>query len=248
MAKLWEIVPNADDLLAFDPEELGGVLLQVIPGLVQNGMFQAADFDSLLFSHEPRYLPIKRKEIGQAISEAIGWLKASVLVVNAPSPNDTFLVLTRRGRSLIETDAYSQYRQASLLPKQLLHPVLAGKVRHAFLGGEWDTAVFQAFKEVEVSVRQAAGLSNSDLGVNLMAKAFNPDNGPLVDQSQERGERVALMELFRGSIGSYKNPHSHRNIGIDAEQAVEMIMLASHLLRIVDARRVSLEQQIAQRG
>ncbi|HET9598099.1 MAG TPA: TIGR02391 family protein, partial [Anaeromyxobacteraceae bacterium] len=59
-----------------------------------------------------------------------------------------------------------------------------------------------------VSVRKAAGLAATDIGTDLMRKAFNPKSGPLADQAQPEGEREALAHLFAGAIGSYKNPLS----------------------------------------
>jgi hypothetical protein len=45
------------------------------------------------------------------------------------------------------------------------------------------------------------------------------------------------FKQFAGAIGSYKNPHSHRNVVLtDWNGALEVIMLASHLLKMVDAR------------
>ena len=69
----------------------------------------------------------------------------------------------------------------------------------------------------------------------MMRKAF-AENGPLSDNSTPKAEREALSNLFAGAIGCYKNPHSHRNVILLAEEAAEMIVFASHLVRIVEAR------------
>ena len=105
-----------------------------------------------------------------------------------------------------------------------------------FLRGDYDTAVFQAFKEVEISVRSASRLGNDRLGCALMRDAFNPKTGPLSDAQEVPGEQTALMELFAGAIGYFKNPGSHRDVELTAIEAAEAIMLASRLLRIVEAR------------
>jgi hypothetical protein len=73
---------------------------------------------------------------------------------------------------------------------------LANKVRHLFLRGDHDTAVFQAFKEVEVAVRKAGNYPNDLLGVNLMRAAFHPDTGPLSDMTLVTAERQSEMHLF----------------------------------------------------
>jgi uncharacterized protein (TIGR02391 family) len=146
-------------------------------------------------------------------------------------------ILSRRVKKLLDRDSFDAFQKAAAFPKTLLHPSIADRVWISLARGELDTAVFVAFRTIEEAVRAAGGFDDTDIGVELMRKAFNSDNGALTDTSHPKAEREALAHLFAGAIGSYKNPHSHRTVTInDHNEAQEMVMLASHLLRIVDTR------------
>ncbi len=149
--------------------------------------------------------------------------------------------LTRRAWSITDQATFQAFRKASILPRALLHPVIADRAWPNFIRGDHDTAVFQAFKEVEVAVRKAGGFGSQKIGVELMRAAFDTDAGPLADRSLPKAERESLSHLFAGAIGSYKNPSSHRTVVInDMIEAGEMLILASHLLRIIDDRAARL--------
>lgn len=125
--------------------------------------------------------------------------------------------------------------RSDFLPEHEFHPAISPKMESFFSQGAYDTAVFEAFKQVEIAVRRAGGYAETDIGAKLMRKAFNVKNGGLIDQNQQEAEKEARFFLFVGAIGAYKNPSSHREVEVTAEEAIEMIALASLLLRIVDS-------------
>jgi uncharacterized protein (TIGR02391 family) len=237
MPNLLEVLPTAELLLALEPEELAGVLIEVIPGGMQNDNFHIGDLTYQVFPPAGNGYPgaVHRKVV-LAIAEAVSWLENQGVIIQDPNQPADRYTLTRRGRKLRTRVDVGTFRRAQALPLQLLPQALADKVHHLFLRGDHDTAVFQAFKEIEIAVRKAAALPETLVGRELMTQAFNPQNGPLRDNIAIAAEREAEMFLFAGAMGHAKNPTSHRDLNLSADDAARLIVFASHLLKIVEQR------------
>lgn len=231
------IVPNAEDLLALEPEELAGPLLKYVSQMGVNDQHRNNAFNGERIVQG--YSRADHEKIKRALTEAWVWLEREGLIAPRPGSDRDWIYITRRGERLIESSDFESYRRASLLPKHQIHPVIVQRVYNAFLRGDYDVAVFLAFKEVEIAVRTAGKFSSTDLGPPLMRSAFAVQGGPLTDASEVSAERQALSDLFAGAIGYCKNPQSHRNVNLQPSESVELIMLASYLLRVVDSRRQS---------
>ena len=203
-----------------------------------------ADFDggwnyrSYFIERAQRHGAVYRQEgVPERIAEAWAWLESKALVGPHPHQNSSdSRMVTESGRHALK-HGLDQLRAAERLNVDL-HPSIATRVRRQFLMGEFEPAVLVALREVEIRVRRMSGFGEDKLGVQLMTAAFNPNPktpGPLVDSGAEAGEQEATMALFRGAMGLFKNPPSHRAVDYgDPTFAAEVVLLADLLLRILD--------------
>ncbi len=87
-----------------------------------------------------------------------------------------------------------------------------------------------------VIVQQAPKWDEKKFGVRMMQEAFNPDRGVLTDRALPGAEREAEQALFAGAFGHGRNPVNHRDLNMGPVEAARLILLASHLLTIVEKR------------
>lgn len=224
------LVPDVDDLLALAPEEAGLVVLKHLVSLGPTS--SPPNRSNFGLGHVVADYPSHRhREAMELLMQGWAWLEREGLLAPDPGQGGEWRLVTAQGKELAQRSDLSSYRSSDLLPKDRLHPSIARQVYGDFLRGEYDIAVLRAFKQVEVAVRDASGSKNADLGVPLMRKTFDVKNGPLSDPGAEPGERQALSDLFAGALGVYKNPQTRRTVALsDSAEAVEVILLASHLL------------------
>lgn len=237
-----DVFPPYEVAINLEPEELAVSVIECLslfkkqgnPSMLHRGNFTSWQTFQDYCEQQDQY-----GKITEAVSEAWIWLEREGLI--APKPGQEYrdvIFITRRGRTFSESGDINKFKSASLLPPEKLDPILVEKVRPAFLRGDYDSAIFEAFKEVEIRVRTLSGGDNTDIGVKLMRKAFHPETGPLTDETQVSSERQAISDLFVGAIGSFKNPSSHRDVDFtDPAEVADLIMLADQLIRIAERRK-----------
>lgn len=240
-ASLAQLFPDVETVLQLEPEELGAAILELWEGHCERDDKAMLDhFINRVYTVGPDspYPPPQRNPFILALGEAWAWLAREGFIFKDPFQPADWWRRTKRGREIRTQTDVEAYRQASLLPRQLLHPTIEQKAWPAFQRGDYDVAVLQAFKAIEVAVREACEYSDEIIGTKLMRKAFDVDEGPLSDLEVSKAERQAMSDLFAGAIGHAKNPQSHREKPVRLDEAVSLMMFASYLLQIVNLRQI----------
>lgn len=203
--------------------------IEIVRDVISNGEWNS--YNWMNSAHSGRAYS---KQALNALGEAWEWLHANGLISIDRTKNQTNCIFVTRLGHQVATEGSAERLRATARLSLDLHPLLEGKVRPQFLMGDYETAAFAAMKAVEVRVRDMGRFPDSDIGVKLMRKAFDP-GGPLVEISLDSGEQEARRELFSGAIGTIKNPTSHREVRYDdPTEASEAILLADLLMRILD--------------
>src|SRR3984957_197495 len=252
MKELLKSTAGREDLLGLTRENLAYALLRCMQER-RSDPIQPVNRDyavSELFPITDPISPMDRraleKKLDAAFRKAFEQLESWDLIEQADGMNgkNGFIVLTEKG---VKADAHVDFeglRQRRLLVAEMLHPALRGDVHADFLLGKFGKAIFGAFKIVEMQVRRAANLSESEHGAVLMQIAFNEKNGPLTDPNEAPTQQKALRMLFEGSLGRFRNPEGHTDrVFADAMEPMQEVMLASRLLRLLEGRPVKSDKR-----
>ena len=111
---------------------------------------------------------------------------------------------------------------------------LCAASRELFADGHYARAVGEAYKCLNNEVKARSGESNLD-GDKLMRRVFSA-NSPILalnslQSTSEKDEQRGYMDLFAGAMTGIRNPRAHEHLEDDPDVALEMIVLANHLLR-----------------
>lgn len=123
----------------------------------------------------------------------------------------------------------------------LMHPKVFEVSKKLYLDGHRKQAVQDAYIALEERIRNYYEERTGDkkYGTQLMASAFSPTNPvirlfPATDgDHQEKQE--GYMQIFRGVMMAIRNPKSHSIFEVEEVDAIEMLFLASRLLKKIDA-------------
>ena len=139
--------------------------------------------------------------------------------------------LTTRGKEIAEKqldiDEYSLRLENFVEDRELIE-----KCQESFNSGEYETAIFSAYRLLEIKVREKAELTENDIGKGLMQSAFAPKKTSKlqIPTCKTEPEEVGALNLFLGAIQFIRNPHGHRVVDYENPRTALRIMVFAELL------------------
>lgn len=123
----------------------------------------------------------------------------------------------------------------SLFGHFVTEPEIVDVARDLFVSGFYNQAVSEAMKALDKFIQKKTGCSDRT-GTQLMTHVFS-ETAPRLNWSNrksqsEKDEHNGYQRLYAGSMLGIRNPCAHEHAWIDdAEEALECLVFAQHLLR-----------------
>lgn len=130
---------------------------------------------------------------------------------------------------------------ASIFGRLVTEGEIVEASRDLFASGHLSLAVQEAYKAVDKFVEAKSGKSLS--GTKLMELVFNPDR-PVLAWSEratnsEKDEQRGYQRIYAGAMLGIRNPVTHEFEWVtDSDVALELLVLAQHLIRKAKAAKV----------
>jgi uncharacterized protein (TIGR02391 family) len=126
----------------------------------------------------------------------------------------------------------------SLYDSLRLHPRIRKVSESLFRTRHYAQAIFEAFKCIEVMVKEKSGIDNQD-GQTLMAHVFDETRPTLrinpLQTTSEKDEQIGFKFIFMGAMTGIRNPKAHDIIEQrDPYRTLEYLQLVSLLAKRVD--------------
>lgn len=234
-------LPEKDELVRYSPEEAARLVLRLFPtdrrGFIPGEAVSATSDNGYG----------RDEQVERVLMEGVAYLERYGLLIEelrSYSGTGRGRTLSRLGRELQQSSAQlTEFFTSIKDPRSLLHLDIIADALPLFERGpqHFDSAVSAAFKRVEMTVRSAAGLPSSEVGWDLMNKAFGP-RGKLRIKDAVASEEDGIQRLFVGAVQAFRNPPAHREVEWrDSASVLRRLIFASELLHIVEERSESAD-------
>jgi uncharacterized protein (TIGR02391 family) len=172
--------------------------------------------------------------------QAVEELRADgYLVRDATQLSDDFLILTPEGIKV----AKEQSEPVPIGKYELsnLHPRIREVSERLFLDGHYSPAIFEAYKVVNIVVKEKSGRRDLD-GQALMSTVFSLNNPILklndLQEESDQDEQEGFRFLFMGALRGIRNPKGHDVVNQkDPIRTLEYLAFASLLVRRAEESR-----------
>jgi len=113
---------------------------------------------------------------------------------------------------------------------------------HHFEQGNFEEAVQNALKTLEVRIREEGGFSQNEYGDSLAMEAFRPDEGPL-SFGETDAEQQGVMFLYRSAFKTFYNPAKHRFLDdLDKKQTYHILCFVNMLITLLERNPIEPDE------